>query len=173
VAIDSESRRIHGIINKYPKDSLKYHRSEFASPIYGKDFISNTIHEVKEKHSYICNISSQRDSLITLSVSRPEYSNKYRDIYFFDPNKKEIVKEYIKFKCVHSDSLAQPKDFFNINFTYGKPLIPFVDRNIIYYPSLYPLSAFETGSYNDVSLKLFNETKNTGYKWNLIKYQLE
>jgi hypothetical protein len=171
--IDSETTRILNITSKYPPDSVKLHRSEYTSAIYGKDFFSNTIRDTRQKHTYIENVIPVDDSLIYFSVSQPGYATKFRDIFIYDPTKKKIVKKYPHFQCNHSDSLTKPEDFFTINFAIGRLCYPYIHNGYVYSPSLHSLSSFQTGKFDDLSLKLFNATKQAGYKWTIYKYILE
>jgi hypothetical protein len=171
--VDNETKFILGVASKYPKDSVQYHYKEYSSTVYAKDFISNTIREVRGKHTFINNIFTSDNSLIVLSVSSPGYAIKYRDVYFYSPAKKKIVKQYLHLLCSHNDTLVKPEDFYTINFAFGKPFFPYIHDNCVYYPSLYALSSFKEGSYDDFSLKLLSETKKSGFKWNVIKYVLK
>jgi hypothetical protein len=97
---------------------------------------------------------------------------KYADLFFYDPLKRKIIKIYEHFPCIHKDSLSFPEDFFAINFASDKIAAPQFYNGYIYSGSLYGMSTFVPGKYEDISFKLFDASKSTGYNWTVQKCQL-
>lgn len=170
--INFEASRILTIVSKYPKDSIMYHRAEFGSNIYTKDFFAKNIDIIMSKNSFVNQIYSKDDSFIVLSISNPGSNMKYADLLFYDPLKRKIIRSYKHFPCVHPDSLSSPEDLFAINFAADKIAAPQFYEGYVYSSSLFGMSSFELGKYEDVSFRLFSASKSTGYSWNVHKCQL-
>lgn len=169
------SAQVMKVINKYPPDSQKYHRSEFQHPVYSKDFLLKVIKDIQPL-AFVRQIFTIDDSLIAICISKPNEdvrNHYYRDMIFYDPVKNKVVKEYRHLLYYSpSDSLTRPEDFFVIQF-HDKWHIPYIHRGYAYYYSLFRLSSFHIGKYDDLALKLLNESKKNGYKWTIYKYKFD
>jgi hypothetical protein len=168
------STDIMKVINKYPSDSQTYHKSEFQHSFYSKDFLLKVLKDIKPL-SFVRQMFTIDDSLIAISISKPneDGTKHYRDLILYDPTKNNVVKKYRHLLYYDpEENLKRPEDFFVIQF-HDKAHTPYMHNGYAYYYSLFPLSAFNTGKYDDLALKLLNESKKNGYKWTIYKYKFD
>lgn len=160
------------LVNNYGADSVKRNRKFSVWKLSTKEFIHNIIKQTRENYEYIEKIIPFDDSTVIVSVSRPGYNLKYRDVYYYNPEKNMITGRYEKWLCGREDTLNVPEDFFSVDIINSNPYMPFFYKNKAYALAVYNPLLFVSGTRKNLSEILYNSIVNQNYVWRVLEYKL-
>ncbi|MEZ5015588.1 MAG: hypothetical protein R2800_00925 [Flavipsychrobacter sp.] len=171
--IKYENIRIEKIVNKYDKDSLEYHREDFQSYIYSKEYIGSTLDSLHGAYNSVNRIFTVNDSIIAVTTATPHDRNVYRNLFLLNKNSLEIVKKIDKWRISPTEEQNKVEDFFVLDISIQDIASPKFKDGYIYTCGFYPTSIFVKDNVKKSADNVFNYIKNHGYKWTILKYKID
>ncbi len=140
--------------------------------IYNKDFISRIIDTMSNNFSYIEKIFVLDNSRIGLTVSNPDNSNRYRDVYILDTKHFKVIKVIKNWQIAIPEYLEKKEDFYAVNLSSNRKMGPFFYDGYLYVPSVYPIALYSNGTADKLFELMFNNIRKNGYTCSLLKYEI-
>lgn len=160
-------------------NALKLHVNKYgsskgfsiASDYYDKNYVWEQIQKVRKENVFIEKVFNVFDSLVGISLSRPEYHDKFRDFIIWDPVKQKIINVYSKWRCKPNDIINSYEDYFTINLQQSEKKHIHFYKGYIYTVSLYDIDNISYGTAEQVEKKYYKNIVNKGYSINILKYK--
>lgn len=147
-------------------------RATVSSYVYTKDFLRNTIEEVRGHHSFIEKIYKLNDNEVLLTISRPGDSTKHRDVFLYNLKSNAVSERFSRWRCGQADKFDKVEDFFPVDLINDAIIAPYFYKNKVYSFSIHNVNIFRPGTAGEVEKIYHEQTLQQGYKWQLLQYGL-
>lgn len=166
----TEYDRLKKIYDALGRDSVRKNRSLIRSELYSKDFFANTSQTVRKDYEFIEKAIPFSDSIIILTLSRPGYALKYRDVLFYNTRSAKIVRSIPKWSCAKKDTLSRFEDFFNVDVINDAHAAPVFVKDKVYYSTVYNIDLYQNGNADTVKKAMIKDVNKNNYTWRLLEY---
>jgi len=140
------------------------------SDIYGKSFIFEVISRTRERYAFIELLEARVDGKLTLVVSRPDYEDRFRDVYVLDPEHKgKGMKQYKRWPCVPADTPANNDAFFVTPLSNARLNFPLFKGNTAYWMSLVSPADFVVHPGDNMEQKVYDYFQQQGYTPTIVR----
>jgi hypothetical protein len=136
----------------------------------GKGGLISLIDTIRGHYHFIEKVIPVNDSVVAVSLSKPGYTGRYRDLVVCDILKNKVLKVYSKWSCAPKKELQTPEDFFAIDLINQTTNAVYFYNDKAYFGTFHDMSIFKPGSVEEMKERIFNSVRKRGYSWTLFKY---
>lgn len=149
--------------------------NKVISSYYNKGTLMKRIDSLRENYRYIEKVFTDNDTTIIYTAYRPEYQMEFRDVYFFDPIKKEIKDSIIAWRCapIKEGVIKYPENYFTIDLINSYLIEPFFFKGNVYTREIYPIELFEQGTKKELDKIYFQYSLKNPVVWTLLEYAIK
>jgi len=140
--------------------------------IYRSDFVRSYSDEIHKNYEYIEKLMPYNDSVIIISVNRPQYENTKRDILFYNMHSNKISSKN-EWPCTVKKELNKFEDYFAINVILSSSYAPYFHNNKIYYGSFANPVLYANSVNSDLIAKsILKDGMSNGCRLRILEYNL-
>lgn len=159
------------------RDSLGmsfFRSNKVVHTFHTKEAIYKRMDTVRKHFVYVEKILPVDDSLLLITINRPGYGEKYRDVILTN-NSGMKIKSWSKWKCSKQSNgiLTEIEQYFVIDLLNSFWCQPFFRNNKVFKISNLSAQNFKSGTKNELNTFYFKQQAKKRYKkWYLQEYSL-
>lgn len=171
-AIEMENSTLQNIYVNFGVDSIRRNKSLRNSSTHTQEFDAFISKHVREQMEYIERVIPYSDSTVILSVSRPGYETKMRDLYYYNYKSNKITATREKWLCRSSDTSYSIEDFIHASTLFNDASPTYFYKDKVFVNTHFNVDVFKGGPRDSVRKIFFKDGLKNNYKWSVLEYQL-
>lgn len=159
---------------KKEKGEAYFQTHEVISSYYNKDALRGRLDSFQKHYTYVEKLFTFNDSTIAVSVTKPEYGMKYRDVYFFNVDEGRVTDSIIKWRTYPpaQEIITRLEDYFTVPLPADAMKEPFFYKGKVYSATAYPVSLFKIGTDKEINSAIYKWQQTNINIWSISGYQL-